>query len=145
MADQLLTPEQAAERLLVAKKTILTWLRTGQLKGRKAGSLWRIRERDLEAFLVEPELPAAAVEDEPPSAPPITYTIEPHTPENRELERRIRAMHADGLTNRQIANRLNKEGLPAGTETGRWDVTNVQAWLVTNAWYNEHRVSTADK
>jgi len=32
MADQLLTPEQAAERLLVAKKTILDWLRTGQLK-----------------------------------------------------------------------------------------------------------------
>jgi len=55
MADQLLTPEQAAERLLVAKKTILDWLRTGQLKGRKAGRLWRIRERDLEAFLVEPE------------------------------------------------------------------------------------------
>jgi len=39
MADQLLTPEQAAERLLVAKKTILDWLRTGQLKGRKAGRL----------------------------------------------------------------------------------------------------------
>jgi excisionase family DNA binding protein len=58
MADQLLTPEQAAERLLVAKKTILDWLRTGQLKGRKAGRLWRIRERDLEAFLVEPDIPA---------------------------------------------------------------------------------------
>jgi excisionase family DNA binding protein len=59
MADQLLTPEQAAERLLVAKKTILDWLRTGQLKGRKAGRLWRIRERDLEAFLVEPDIPQA--------------------------------------------------------------------------------------
>jgi excisionase family DNA binding protein len=59
MVDKLLTPEQAAERLLVAKKTILDWLRTGQLKGRKAGRLWRIRERDLEAFLVEPELSPA--------------------------------------------------------------------------------------
>jgi excisionase family DNA binding protein len=55
MLDQLLTPEQAAERLLVHKDTILEWLRSGQLKGRKAGRLWRIRERDLEAFLVEPE------------------------------------------------------------------------------------------
>jgi excisionase family DNA binding protein len=64
MADTLLTPEQAAERLLVAKKTILTWLQTGQLKGRKAGRLWRIRERDLEAFLVEPELPAEAGQDD---------------------------------------------------------------------------------
>jgi excisionase family DNA binding protein len=56
--DQLLTPEQAAERLLVTKKTIVEWLRSGQLKGRKAGRLWRIRERDLDAFLVEPDIPA---------------------------------------------------------------------------------------
>ena len=57
MVDKLLTTEQAAERLLVTKKTIVGWLRSGQLKGRKAGRLWRIRERDLEAFLVEPDLP----------------------------------------------------------------------------------------
>jgi len=56
--DTLLTVEQAAERLLVAKKTIVGWLRSGQLKGCKAGRLWRIRERDLEAFLVEPDVPA---------------------------------------------------------------------------------------
>jgi excisionase family DNA binding protein len=55
--DLLLTPEQPAERLLVTKKTILEWLRSGQFKGRKAGRLWRIRERDLEAFLVEPDIP----------------------------------------------------------------------------------------
>jgi excisionase family DNA binding protein len=58
MMDKLLTTEQAAERLLVTKKTIVDWLRSGQLKGRKAGRLWRIRERDLEAFLVEPDIPA---------------------------------------------------------------------------------------
>ena len=41
---------------------------------------------------------------------------------NRALEAQIRAMDAAGLTKRQIANRLNKAGVPAGTESGRWDV-----------------------
>jgi excisionase family DNA binding protein len=62
--DKLLTVEQAAEHLLVAKKTVLEWLRSGQLKGRKAGRLWRIRERDLEAFLVEPELAPVGTDDQ---------------------------------------------------------------------------------
>jgi DNA-binding MarR family transcriptional regulator len=56
--------------------------------------------------------------------------IEEH---NRALEARIRAMHASGLTKRQMANRLNKEGEPAGTPNGRWDVDTVLAWLETNA------------
>jgi excisionase family DNA binding protein len=55
MVEPLLTPKQAAARLLVSEKTVLDWLRVGKLKGLKAGRLWRIRERDLEAFLVEPE------------------------------------------------------------------------------------------
>jgi excisionase family DNA binding protein len=141
--DKLLTPEQVAERLQLSPFTILDYLRTKRLRGVKLDRHWRVREADLQAF-IEAHL-AEAVEDEPPSAPPITYTIEPHTPENRELERRIRAMHADSLTKRQIANRLNKEGVPAGTETGRWDVDTVEAWLTPNAWFGEHRGSTADK
>lgn len=51
MAERLLTPEEAAERLVVSPKTIRDWLRQGKLKGVKTGKLWRIRERDLEAFL----------------------------------------------------------------------------------------------
>jgi excisionase family DNA binding protein len=54
--EKLLTPEAAADRLAVSRTTILVWLKTGQLKGRKAGRLWRIREHDLEEFLKEPEL-----------------------------------------------------------------------------------------
>jgi excisionase family DNA binding protein len=54
MVEPLLTPKQAAVQLLVSEKTVLDWLRRGQLKGVKAGRLWRIRARDLEAFLVEP-------------------------------------------------------------------------------------------
>jgi excisionase family DNA binding protein len=55
MVEPLLTPKQAAARLLVSEKTVLDWLRRGQLKGVKAGRLWRVRARDLEAFLVAPE------------------------------------------------------------------------------------------
>ena len=54
MVEPLLTPKQAAVQLLVSEKTVLDWLRRGQLKGVKAGRLWRIRARDLDAFLVEP-------------------------------------------------------------------------------------------
>jgi excisionase family DNA binding protein len=53
--EKLITPEDAADRLAVSKTTILDWLRSGQLKGVKAGRLWRLRERDLEEFLKEPE------------------------------------------------------------------------------------------
>lgn len=49
--DRLLTPEEAAEILAVSPKSIREWLRKGKLKGLRAGRLWRIRERDLEAFL----------------------------------------------------------------------------------------------
>jgi excisionase family DNA binding protein len=62
MFEPLLTPKQAAARLLVSEKAVLDWLRLGKLKGVKAGRQWRIRERDLEAFLVEPEPPRAGAE-----------------------------------------------------------------------------------
>jgi excisionase family DNA binding protein len=48
---QLLTPEQVAARVQVAPLTVMGWLRKGKLTGVKAGRFWRIRERDLEAFL----------------------------------------------------------------------------------------------
>lgn len=49
--DKLLTPEEAAEKLGVMPETIREWLRSGKIKGRKAGRLWRIPEADLERFL----------------------------------------------------------------------------------------------
>ncbi len=51
MAGKLLTPEQAANRLAVSSRSIREWLRTGKLKGVRAGRLWRIRDRDIEQFL----------------------------------------------------------------------------------------------
>ena len=53
--DRLITPKDAADRLAVSPSTILLWLQTGQLKGLKAGKLWRIRESAIDEFLKEPE------------------------------------------------------------------------------------------
>lgn len=49
--DQLLTPEQVAERLQVQAKTVRAWLNSKALKGVKLGRLWRVKEADLSAFL----------------------------------------------------------------------------------------------
>ena len=48
---RLLTPAGVATRLNVSLVTVGRWLREGKLKGVKAGRQWRVRERDLEAFL----------------------------------------------------------------------------------------------
>jgi excisionase family DNA binding protein len=51
MEERLLTPEQVADRLQISRLTVMGYLRSGKLKGVKVGKLWRVRERDLEAFL----------------------------------------------------------------------------------------------
>jgi excisionase family DNA binding protein len=53
----LLTVEETATQLKVQAETVRDWLRAGKLKGVKAGRQWRVRRRDLEAFLIEPEPP----------------------------------------------------------------------------------------
>jgi excisionase family DNA binding protein len=53
--DPVLTPEQVAVRLHISHLTVGNWLRSGKLKGVKVGRLWRVRERDLEAFLKQGE------------------------------------------------------------------------------------------
>jgi excisionase family DNA binding protein len=53
--DRLITPKDAADRLAVSPSTVLLWLQTGQLKGVKAGKLWRIRESAIDEFLKEPD------------------------------------------------------------------------------------------
>lgn len=50
------TPEQLAEQWRVTRHTVLTYLRTGKLKGFKVGRCWRIRECDLSAFIKEDTL-----------------------------------------------------------------------------------------
>ena len=49
----LLTPKEVADRLRVSEQTVLRWLRSGKLKGVKAGKLWRVEEEELEKFIKE--------------------------------------------------------------------------------------------
>ena len=52
MADELLTVDQASERLQLHPDTVRRLLREGQLPGRKIGARqWRIPEGKLKAFL----------------------------------------------------------------------------------------------
>lgn len=53
LPSRMLTPEEAAERLSVSPTTIRKWLRSGKLQGYKLPSVWRIRESDLEKFILE--------------------------------------------------------------------------------------------
>lgn len=55
MTEQLLTPEQVAERLQMSKLTIMDYLRKGKLKGIKFGRIWRIKEEALEEFINKQE------------------------------------------------------------------------------------------
>jgi len=47
--------EDVAEILGFKEKTVREWLRTGKLKGKKVGRVWRIKESDLEEFLDDAE------------------------------------------------------------------------------------------
>jgi len=76
--EQMLTVDQAAERVKVSPKTIRQWLRTGKLRGLRAGKFWRVLESDLEAFLVEhtPRPSMQLVEGDGGLAPSPAVTIE---------------------------------------------------------------------
>ena len=49
--DPLYSPKQLAALLGVHLRTVQRWLRTGELKGMKAGRSWRVRQSDLEQFM----------------------------------------------------------------------------------------------
>lgn len=51
MAEKVYTPEQVGEHLGLAKKTIMDFLRAGKIPGVKVGREWRVRERDLQAYI----------------------------------------------------------------------------------------------
>ncbi len=49
--DKLLTPADIAKILQVNERTVVRWLRIGQLRGFKISKEWRVSVNDLEAFL----------------------------------------------------------------------------------------------
>ncbi len=54
MPEKLLTLEDVAERLMVQVPTVRGWLRTGRMRGVKAGRLWRVPEGEVDGFLAQP-------------------------------------------------------------------------------------------
>ncbi|MGB7296809.1 MAG: helix-turn-helix domain-containing protein [Candidatus Aminicenantales bacterium] len=52
--SKLLTLKDVCEQVHVTRKTVIRWIENNELKAFKLGSggrLWRIRERDLQAFI----------------------------------------------------------------------------------------------
>jgi excisionase family DNA binding protein len=64
--DRLFSIVKVAERLGMRKDTIHNWIKAGRLKASRIGRFWRIRERDLEAFIDNPPPlhPGASVQKE---------------------------------------------------------------------------------
>jgi excisionase family DNA binding protein len=49
--QRLYTPEEVAEQLRVTRRSVYEWLKSGRLRGLRAGTRWRIRPEDVESFL----------------------------------------------------------------------------------------------
>jgi excisionase family DNA binding protein len=48
------TPDEIATGLKVSKLAVYKWLQKGDLKGFKAGKMWRVTREEMEAFLNHP-------------------------------------------------------------------------------------------
>jgi excisionase family DNA binding protein len=139
MQDQVLTLEEAADRAKVRVKSMREWLRTGKLKGIKAGRLWRVRASDLEAFfeasVQRPRLVLTVVggehdsqsvpvvetpDEDHPLAMPVAPTLQHPAQRKAELLARLRTLQAEGHSLQTIADQMNAEGVPTLTGRGRW-------------------------
>jgi excisionase family DNA binding protein len=54
--EELLSPQEAADRLGVSVYTVRRWIKEGKLRAFKPGKEYRVREADLEAFLAAREV-----------------------------------------------------------------------------------------
>ena len=52
--DRLWSIAEVAHYLGMSKDTVTTWVKSGRLKASRIGRFWRIRPRDLEAFIDAP-------------------------------------------------------------------------------------------
>jgi excisionase family DNA binding protein len=51
--SDVLTLDEAAARLTIARKTLRDWVRAGKFPGLKVGREWRVLASDVEAYLQE--------------------------------------------------------------------------------------------
>ena len=54
--EKIYTVEEVAQIINIHPHTVRIWLKSGKLKGIKAGSVWRIKESQLQNFLKENEV-----------------------------------------------------------------------------------------
>jgi excisionase family DNA binding protein len=52
--ERLRTIAEVANCLGMSQDTVTEWIKTGRLKASRIGRFWRIRPRDLEAFIDDP-------------------------------------------------------------------------------------------
>lgn len=53
MAGEILNVKQVQDRLKLSERTVFRLIKTGKLKGFKAGREWRFEESDIEDFIKE--------------------------------------------------------------------------------------------
>jgi excisionase family DNA binding protein len=66
--DRLWTIGETAEYLHMSQDTIADWIKSGRLKASRIGRFWRIRPRDVEAFIDDPPPRSSRAPAEPHTA-----------------------------------------------------------------------------
>ena len=116
---EILTIDEAAERLKLTSDTVRDWCLKGKLRASKLGRIWRIDAAALEELMRGAVSSHVATTPEA-SAIPTPSAVE--TPQDRKaaLLARLQALKAQGLSTQAMANRLNAEGLPTLSGRGEW-------------------------
>jgi len=53
--NELLTIDEFCDLIKVSRRTAYRWIKSGRLKAKKAGRLWRVPREAVEEFLIDPE------------------------------------------------------------------------------------------
>jgi excisionase family DNA binding protein len=116
---EILTIDEAAERLKLKSDTVRDWCLKGKLRASKLGRIWRIDAAALEELMrgVVSSHGATALEA---SAVPTPSTVE--TPQARKAAvlARLQALKVRGLSTQAMATQLNREGVPTLSGRGTW-------------------------
>jgi excisionase family DNA binding protein len=117
-----LTVEEVARQLRVSPKTVRYWLGAGTLRGFKVShKVWRIQRTDFQAFVIAGLRGAAPPEPTPPAAPEPRDASAPNPLQRKAaLITRLQAMQAAGHSFRDIAAKLNDEGVSTISSRGQW-------------------------
>lgn len=133
--EELLTPKEVAAKLKLSEKSILDYLRDGKLTGVKVGKHWRVKATDLEAFLRPPlrVVKRSEAEDQADIAAAQQALGEPeripYAQARHAILARLLTWKREGLSTRQMAERLQAEGMPTLSGRGAWTSGTVSRLL----------------